>query len=227
MAQVRSVAAAAVLATAAAVLAGCTGGERATMSPAASAGAAASATSAAAPSPGRPWFDEVKAAAAGTKVGGAGGGCPMPVAFTGPKGWKVKPFRPGGVLDELAKQGGFTLVCELDAKPAQVLGLMKVMLADQAGGDLRAAVDAYLKPGPDTKVRSRVDREVTVAGVPALEVAYENYSALLETTTRARLLAVGNRGRMSLLWIGGLDEQEHKGLLGGLVLARTTMVVSP
>ncbi|GGJ89386.1 hypothetical protein GCM10010123_18800 [Pilimelia anulata] len=216
--------AAAVVATAA--LAGCGGDSAKVLPPAGSPTFVASgpvASPSAAAKPGKPWYDEVRPAAAGARIGaGTGTPCGLPVTFTAPKGWKAKPVKVEGELAELGKQGGFTLVCELDAKSAGLIGLVRIMRADEPATDLTGAADAYLAP-EKANVRGRADRPVTVDGVPALEVTWgEHVEALGETMPRRALLVTAAE-RPVLMQIGGLDEDLHKDLLAGLVLARGTM----
>ncbi|GAA2512640.1 hypothetical protein GCM10010201_05040 [Pilimelia columellifera subsp. columellifera] len=172
---------------------------------------------------GKPWWDETRPAAAGDPVGPKGSTCELPVSFAAPKDWKIKKTTlDGGPLDDLAREGGFTVACEIDAKPAGVLGLMQVFRQDEPGAELKAAVDGHLKA--QEGVVKRQDRTVTAGGLPALEVSYGSYSKVLEVTRLKRALAVQLPNKeIILLSIGGLDEEEHLGLLSGLRLAHAGM----
>ena len=89
------------------------------------------------------WGTDPKPAAGAAKLGDDRSPCALPVTFTIAKSWKAS-----SVPDGLASQGGFTLRCEIDAKPAGHAGFLRVWVRPAGGDDPAAALDGFLAGQP-------------------------------------------------------------------------------
>ncbi|MGK5679041.1 lipoprotein [Actinoplanes sp. URMC 104] len=195
----------AVLTTAAStmLLAGCSGdpeGPRWSEAPAG--------TGTTSPAADDPWRTPAPAAA-----GAKSTACKLPVTFDVAQNWKPTAVDPG-----LIKQAGFTLRCEIDAKPAQLLGFLRVWTGP--GATPAAALEKFLTG--KTGVRSRA----TEAGTrPAAEATYVEEDPELDVRRHERLLAVATAQGVAILVIGGIDAETHRELLPAYELARQSLTV--
>ncbi|GAA1980647.1 lipoprotein [Amycolatopsis minnesotensis] len=209
--------------TTVAVLAGCSNASEA--GPAASSKSAAAPPSNSAPAqPGKPWSDELKNAEAGDKLGGTGSTCPLPVTFDVAKGWKPKPVDAGNGsgLDALAHQGGFTLKCEIDGKPAGFLGFLRIWAEDAPGKSPRQALEAFVTG--DRNVTEKTYRDS--GPLQGVEVTYLKDNKALEMVSRARALAVSTASGVVVVALGGLDEDEHQQMLPAYLTAKQSLATS-
>lgn len=201
-------------ALAAVVLTGCGGGEESSgksAAPVTQASSKASGTASGAP-----------AAEGGDTVGAAGSACPLPVAFTAADKWKAKAVRlDGTALDALVKQGPFTLACEIDAKPAGNVGFLRVWTSTAKGGSSRAALEAFV--AADKNARKAAYTEIKAGSLRATEVVYETYSMLLDESKQEHALAVITPTGAVVLHLGGMDTDEHKGMLPAYELAKKSL----
>ncbi|GGP75817.1 hypothetical protein GCM10010278_62620 [Streptomyces melanogenes] len=164
-------------------------------------------------------------AAGGSAVGAAGSACPLPVAFTTADKWKAKAVKlDGTALDALAKQGPFTMACEIDAKPAGNIGYLRAWTSTVKGGTPRAALEAFVTA--DKNARKAAYTEVKAGSLPATEVAYETYSKLLDESKQEHALAVITPSGAVVLHLGGLDSDEHKEMLPAYELAKKSLRVT-
>jgi hypothetical protein len=176
----------------------------------------------------QPWLDDTKAASSGGKIGGTGPDCPMPVTFDVAKSWKAKTVTNTAADAErglVAKQGGFTLVCEVDAKPAGNIGFLRVWTATatQPSGDPRADLEKFL--AADRYITVPEYRSVTLGTVTAAECTYVRDHPEADVKKRERVLAVPTPHGTAMLALGGLDSEEHEQMLPALVLAKETLQV--
>ncbi|MBP2325155.1 hypothetical protein JOF56_005540 [Kibdelosporangium banguiense] len=170
----------------------------------------------------RPWLDDTKPAAAEGKVGGADTACKLPVQFDTAAKWKAKQVTSAEEGGSLTNQGTFTMVCEIDAKPAGNLGFLRVWTS-RTTGQARAALDRFL--ADDRNITVPEIREVKVAGATAAEVTYVRDNPTAEVKKRERVLVVPTPDGAALLHLGGLDDEEHDQMLPAYVLAKQTMKI--
>jgi hypothetical protein len=159
------------------------------------------------------WSDPAAAARAGA-VGKTGSACPLPVAFALAKSWK-----PAAVPAGVAEQGGFTLRCEVDAKPAGHLGYLRVWVG--TGDDPAAALEHFLAGQPG--VRGRQNRTAQAGTLTAAESTYLTDNADIGVHRQERLLAVTAPKGAVVLELGGLSADEHRAMLPAFVLAKESL----
>ncbi|WHM40896.1 lipoprotein [Streptomyces sp. BPTC-684] len=201
-------------ALAAAVLTGCGGEKESSGKPAATPTQASSEASEKAS--GAP------VAEGGNTVGAAGSACPLPVAFTTADKWKAKAIKlDGTALDALAKQGPFTMACEIDAKPAGNIGFLRAWTSTAKGGTPRAALEAFVTA--DKNASKAAYTEIKAGSLPATEVVYETYSKLLDESKQEHALAVITPSGAVVLHLGGMDTDEHKEMLPAYELAKKSL----
>ncbi|MFD0267329.1 lipoprotein [Streptomyces sp. NPDC127106] len=182
-----------------------------TPSPAAGAGAAAGAG--------------VKAAGS---VGGDGTPCRLPVSFDLVQDWKPKAVTHAED-DEFAalfKQGGMTLACEIDAKPAGNFGFLRVWVADKPAGpgDARKVLESFMA-GEKTKgtpAYAEVRAGTGGAALPAVEAAYET-APLDEAKKESAFAVVTPDGAAVVVHLGGLDSAEHEAMRPAYRLAQQSL----
>ncbi|MFE1574607.1 lipoprotein [Streptomyces fradiae] len=228
----------AVAVAAAVLLAGCgSDGDSARTDGAASGGSGPSAPA----SPSVP--AAVAPAAKGGTVGAAGSACPLPVAFDVAAEWQPKKVEPVqdpdlAELNELLKQGPFTMACEIDAKPAGQIGFLRVWTGGAGagqGGDVkgggaapRAALESFVTADDDAP-SSAVYRDVRVGAdgaASATEVTYVVTSALLGERKPVRALAVATPRGPVVLELGGMDGEEHTAMLPAWELAKRSLTAA-
>lgn len=106
------------------------------------------------------------------------------------------------------------VACEIDAKPAGILGFVRVYLATQA--DPRAALQAHATGTGPQATDQRFRRITTPAGA-GWEIGYRSD----ETLARAFAVPAGT-GTVVVEW-RGVDEDEHRSGRPAYVLARTSL----
>lgn len=162
------------------------------------------------------------AAEGGATVGAAGSACALPVVFATADQWKAKPVKLDGTeLDALAKQGPFTMACEIDAKPAGNVGFLRVWTSAVKGGTPRAALETFI--AAERNARKAAYTEIKAGSLPAAEVVYETYSKLLDESKQEHALAVMTPGGAVVLHLGGMDTDEHKAMLPAYELAKKSL----
>ncbi|MEV8536843.1 lipoprotein [Streptomyces sp. NPDC051211] len=180
--------------------------------------AKASAAPTAAPSAAAPGSG-VKAAGS---VGADGSGCRLPVVFDLAEDWKPKTVARND--DErfasLFEQGGLTLTCEIDAKPAGNIGFLRVWTADKAKGNARQVLEAFMAGEKPTGTPAYT--EVPAGALQGVEAAYET-TALDESKKEHAYAVVTPGGAAVVLQLGGLDTQEHDEMLPAYRLARQSL----
>jgi hypothetical protein len=167
---------------------------------------AASAASAAGGSATEDWGDPPAASVGGSSAPA----CDLPVTFDVAAKWVPKP-----VSAEVAEAfgGPDRVACEIDAKPAGILGFVRVYLAPQA--DPRAALQARAAAAP--QAADQRFRQITTPAGAGWEIGYRTDDSL----ARAFAVAAG-AGSVVVEW-GGLDEEEHRSGLPAYVLARKSL----
>ena len=155
-------------------------------------------------------------------VGAPGSGCELPVTFPVAEKWKPKAVdvADDDPLAELARKGALRMVCEIDAKPAGHLGFIRVW-SDAKATKPRAA----LKPLVAGKTRKVTYTPFTAGGKEAVEVSYEQYQELAEEHVKHRAFAVPAGDGVIVVELGGLDNEEHEGMLPAYEQAKSGLTV--
>jgi len=190
------------------ILAGCSEDVR----PASGAGKAPPASvpaSASAAPPVEDWGDPAPAAAGGKSAPA----CALPVAFDVASKWTAKAV---GADAAAAFGGPDTVACEVDGKPAGIIGFIRVYVAKVA--DPRAALQEHLTRA--TKADGQRFRQITTPAGAGWEVGYQDE----DSPVRAFAVPAGS-GTVVVEW-GGLDEEEHRAGLPAYGLARASLARS-
>ncbi|MFG2597960.1 lipoprotein [Streptomyces sp. NPDC048462] len=165
-----------------------------------------------------------KAAAKGGTVGGPGSGCELPVAFDLAERWKAKavePVDPESELAGLATQGPVSMVCEIDAKPAGHIGFLRVWQGDGKSGTPRQALEGFVKADENA---SKITYSTSTAGkLSVAEAGYTVHSKVMDESRPARAFAVATPDGPVVVHLGGLDAQEHAGMLPAFELAKRSV----
>ncbi|MFB7811568.1 lipoprotein [Streptomyces virginiae] len=145
-------------------------------------------------------------------LGAAGSACPLPVSFDLAADWKPKAVtsQDDEQFAALFKQGGTTLQCEIDAKPAGNIGFLRVWTADLPAIDARAVLEAFVAGEKTTGTPTYTP--VRAGALPAVEAAYETRSPD-ERKQEHAFAVVTPGGKAVVVQLGGLDTQEHDAML--------------
>ena len=162
-----------------------------------------------------------KAAEAG-RVGTAASGCALPVTFGLAEDWKPKAVTIAGdeLLAELAQQGPLTMACEIDAKPAGLIGFLRVWTGKS--GDPRANLTAFI--GKDALKPAFT--EMQIGGRPAVEVVYEKKSQLDDAIEPEQAFVVETGQGLLAVSVDSFDSGEHKDMLPAYELAKSSLEVT-
>ncbi|MFG2045368.1 lipoprotein [Dactylosporangium sp. NPDC048998] len=152
-----------------------------------------------------PAFSDPAPAAAGGKIG-PGTACAIPATLSTAAKWNPKDASGAGMTT-----GGVTLRCEIDAKPAGVLGFIRVYTYD--GDDAQQALTALLA-APGLGGKKSAERQVTISGKRGVEAALAP-----ESSGPGRAFAAGG---VVVVW-RGLDQDGFAAGLPAYVLARTSI----
>ncbi|MEV8452678.1 lipoprotein [Streptomyces sp. NPDC052095] len=165
-----------------------------------------------------------KAAAGAGSVGAAGSACPMPLSFDLVASWKPKAAhvdKDSELGAALGVQGGATLICEIDAKPAGNIGFLRVWRGEKSDGTPRRALERFA--AAEDGAEKFVYTEVRAGGLPAVEVAYTVHSELLDESKKERAFAVATPDGPVVVHLGGMDTQEHEQMLPAYELAKKSV----
>ncbi|MEV7616877.1 lipoprotein [Streptomyces sp. NPDC089799] len=167
------------------------------------------------------------AKAAGS-VGGDGSECRLPVSFALAKDWKPKPVKveADDQFAALFKQGGMTLACEIDAKPAGNIGFLRVWVADKpaAPGDARKVLEGFMsgEKAKGAPVYTDLKAGTGASALPAVQAAYET-APLDEAKKESAFAVVTPAGAAVVVHLGGLDSVEHDQMLPAYRLAQQSL----
>ncbi|MFE6766508.1 lipoprotein [Streptomyces sp. NPDC057689] len=167
-----------------------------------------------------------KTAAKGGTVGGAGSGCELPVTFDLAKDWKPKAVSvdpDSEVGAALGTQGPVTMVCEIDAKPAGHIGFLRVWQGKGGSASPRETLEGFVKA--DENASKAAYRQVTAGKLTFTEVSYTLHSELMDEDRPARAFAVPTPKGPVVVHLGGLDADEHGGMLPAYELAKASVRV--
>ena len=173
-----------------------------------------------------------------TSTGSPGGGTPdkepstsgapmgsasrLPVTFDVADKWVAKQVTDADKGGALTNQGGFTMACEIDAKPAGHLGFLRVWTSTSTTKP-RAALDAFL--AADRNITVPEFTEPKIAGTAAAEVTYVRDNPTAEIKKRERALVLPTAKGAVLLHLGGVDDEEHTAMLPAYELAKQSMQI--
>ncbi|UQA97949.1 lipoprotein [Streptomyces halobius] len=156
-------------------------------------------------------------------MGSTGTACELPVSFDVEKGWK-----PTGISAEDAELFGSFLgrksargACEIDAKPAGMIGFMRVWITDRTDDSPRQVLKTFMSE--EKNVTERKFNNTKAGDLPAAEVVYTTKSPLLDEPKQERALAVTTPKDAVIVHLGGLDTDEHKEMLPAYERAKKTM----
>ncbi|MFE6700208.1 lipoprotein [Streptomyces sp. NPDC057718] len=167
--------------------------------------------------------EDVKAAAKGGRLGGAGSACELPVTFDLAARWKPKPIElePDSILADLAEQGTVKMVCEIDAKPTGNIGFLRVWRGEASEEDPQAVLKAFVADDP--QAGEATYSQGKAGALAAAEVAYTGHSALLDEPKEERAFAVSTPEGPVLVHLGGMDTEEHTAMLPAYELAKKSL----
>jgi len=166
--------------------------------------------------------EKAVAAKAGS-VGGPGSACALPVVFDLAASWKPKAVRidPDSELAALGVQGGVTMVCEIDAKPAGHLGYLRVWQGKKSDRTPRQVLEAFATD--ESGAGKFVYTEAKAGDLPAAEVGYTVGDELSDEPKKERAFAVATPDGPVVVHLGGLDAQEHEAMLPAYELAKRSL----
>lgn len=165
-------------------------------------------------------------------VGGADEPCPLPVVFDRDQGWVPERPKTDEATDpalreglrSLVSPGPFDLACELTS-PVN-LGLLRVFTGPAAltGRDPEALLTTFVDVFEDGDGRDLTFTNVTSdEGGELVEVTYEVYDEYDEAYLPRRAFLAPGKDGVALLMLGGLDAEEHEGMLPAYELARRSV----
>ncbi|WP_435862129.1 lipoprotein [Streptomyces rubiginosohelvolus] len=166
---------------------------------------------------------EAAVAAKGGRLGGAGSACELPVTFDLAARWKPKAIElePDSVLADLAEQGTVKMVCEIDAKPAGNIGLLRVWRGEASEDDPQAVLKAFVEDDPNASEAAYT--QVKAGALAAAEVGYTVHSELMDESKQERAFAVITPDGPVVVHLGGLDSDEHTAMLPAFELAKRSL----
>jgi hypothetical protein len=159
-----------------------------------------------------PWNDGAGQAAAGGTIGGPGGDCPLPVTMSVAEKWKPRSV-PAGIYDI----DGARLACEIDAKPADHVGFLRVYVTPNAAAP-RSVLAKFLA---DAKSATE-DQYRDVA--PGVELTY--VSTTDGDSVRRRVYAVPAPGHTVAVVLDAFDSDEYDDMVPAFLLAEHTIKAS-
>ncbi|MEV4870915.1 lipoprotein [Streptomyces syringium] len=158
------------------------------------------------------------------RIGTAGTACELPASFEVAKGWKpaASSADDAKMLAKLNGRTSVTAACVVDAKPAGLLGNMRVWTAARSDKSPRQVLDAFM--AEEKRVSDQEFSETKVGGLPAAEVTYKESSPLLDEPSPQRALAVTTPKGTMVLHLTAFDGGEYKDMLPAFELAKKTML---
>lgn len=165
--------------------------------------------------------DKVGPAEAGGTVGGSGSPCTLPVTFDHAKNWK-----PRSVSADAAKSftmGSFSAVCEVDGKPAGVLGMIRVWQGGKPGETVESQLKLFADADKSKDSEQPKLTPVKLTGVDAVEAVYQR--SLDSVKHREYAIAVPAGDKVVVIKVGGLDQEELDQMMPAYLLARQSLTV--
>ncbi|MFD7237556.1 lipoprotein [Streptomyces syringium] len=160
------------------------------------------------------------------RIGTAGTVCELPVSFEVAKSWKpaASSAEDAKMLAKLNDRTSVTAACVVDAKPAGLLGNMRVWTAARSDKSPRQVLDAFM--AEEKRVSEQEFSETKVGGLKAAEVAYKESSPLLDEPSPQRALAVTTPKGTAVLHLTAFDGEEYKDMLPAWELAKKTLLAA-
>lgn len=159
-------------------------------------------------------------------IGAADSDCPLPVAFDRFQGWVPERIKDTSAqsepaLDAMLTPGPFHVVCELES-PVNV-GFLRVYVGPErlASKDPEKVLGGFVKDLDDgiEPIYTSFESDEGLAGT---EVAYVEILAGVERAKRRAFLVAGADG-VVVVHVGGLDDEEHAGMLPAFDLAKESV----
>ncbi|CAM5315911.1 lipoprotein [Streptomyces abikoensis] len=159
----------------------------------------------------------------GGRVGSPGTVCEFPASFEVAKAWQPKGLDAEGAkfLSKWLGHPSFKGACEIDAKPAGMIGYIRVWTADRTGLSPRQALETFVSE--EKEVTGKEFGDFKAGDLPGAEVVYERKSPLLDEPKQERAFAVASPKGVTVVHLGGLDGDEHKEMLPAYELAKKTV----
>ncbi|GIF42429.1 lipoprotein [Actinoplanes xinjiangensis] len=170
----------------------------------------------------------VPAAAAGASIGAKGTPCQLPFSFQTAADWKAKAVdvKKLGELAALAKVGEFTVVCEIDAKPAGSIGFLRVHVADGLSGAPAEHLQEFVKAAVGKREVSGTDiTDVQIGGAQAAEASWETFDKEYDMRSRYTAFAMNTKAGMVVVQLAPLDTGEFTSMLPAYELARKSVKI--
>jgi uncharacterized lipoprotein len=170
-----------------------------------------------------------------TKLGTAGSACVLPVAFDLLPLWKPKAVDVAelGELGSLYRNGPFTVVCEVDAKPAGEIGFLRVHTAPGRTGSPRSHLEAFIaaenpeaRKAGNFEVKKTEYRDLTIGGEPAAEVTYATYNKSMDHESKYSAFALNTPKGAVVVKLSPFGADEYVNLLPAYDLAKRTLTVN-
>lgn len=170
-----------------------------------------------------------------TKLGPAGSACVLPVSFDLPPLWKPKAVDVVelGELASLYRNGPFTAVCEVDAKPAGEIGFLRVYTASGRTGSPRSHLEAFIAAeNPEARKAGNFEvgktgyRDLTIGGEPAAEVTYETYNKAMEHESKYSAFALNTARGAVVVKLSPFGADEYANVRPAFDLAERTLTVN-
>jgi hypothetical protein len=169
-----------------------------------------------------------EAAASGETIGAKGSACELPVSFQTAADWKAKPIdvKALGELAALAKVGDFTVVCEVDAKPAGNIGFLRVHVAEGLSGAPAEHLQEFVKAAIGKKEASNTEiTDVQIGAAQAAEASWETLDKEYDLRSKYAAFAVDTKAGMVVVQLSPLDDGEFTGMQPAYELAKKTVKI--
>ncbi|MGX6604781.1 lipoprotein [Micromonosporaceae bacterium Da 78-11] len=174
--------------------------------------------------------------AATVRVGAAGSACSLPVSFDLVARWKPSAvdLAGAGELADLYRNGPFSAVCEIDAKPAGNIGFLRVYTAPGRTGRVRGHLETFIAAeAPEARKAGNHEvskvkySDVVIGGEPAAEVTWETYNKTMEHASKYSAFALNTPSGAVVVQLSPFGADEHAKVLPAFQLAERTLVVNP
>ncbi|WP_433788441.1 lipoprotein [Actinoplanes sp. CA-252034] len=170
----------------------------------------------------------VPAAVAGESVGAKGSACELPFEFQAAADWKPKAIdlKKMGELADLAKVGDFTVVCEIDAKPAGSIGFIRVHLADGLSGAPAEHLQEFMKVSIGKREASNTDvTDVQIGAAQAAEASWETLDKEYDIRSKYTAFALNTKKGIAVVQLAPLDTGEYTSMQPAYELAKKTVKI--
>ncbi|SDT00519.1 hypothetical protein SAMN04489716_2232 [Actinoplanes derwentensis] len=160
------------------------------------------------------------------RIGAVGSACEMPLSFEVATDWKpvAVDLEAFGELAALGRVGDFSVVCEIDAKPAGHIGFLRVYQADDLSGQPREQLAAFLKAGTrGQEISGTTYQDVQFGTVQGAEMTWQSYDKGLDHHGKYSAFALNTRAGAVIVQLSPFGAEEHPAMLPAFELARKTL----